>query len=115
MVQGMCHCRELERPDCVQGGMILPDRGTFMTRQSLSLPGFLAVAFLWLAVPSYAAWLQDRKTELPQDEQKLYEYAQTRMNNGDWKEADRAWKAWLEKFPEGKNAESVYFQLGNLH
>jgi hypothetical protein len=95
--------------------MILPDRGTNMTRQSHTLPGFLAVAFLWLALPSYGAWLQDRKTELPTDEQKLLEYAQGRMNNGDWKEADRAYKAYLEKFPEGKNAENVYSQLGNLH
>ena len=29
-----------------------------MTRQSYSLPGFLAVAFLLLALPSYGAWQQ---------------------------------------------------------
>ena len=86
-----------------------------MTRQSSALPGFLTLAFLLLALPSYGAWMQDRKAELPTDEQKLVEYAQTRMNNGDWKEADRAFKAYLEKFPDGKNVENVYNQLGNLH
>jgi uncharacterized protein YfaS (alpha-2-macroglobulin family) len=86
-----------------------------MTRQSSTLSGFLTLAFLLFALPSYGAWLQDRKAELPTDEQKLFEYAQTRMNNGDWKEAERAFKAWLEKFPDGKNAENVYQQLGNLH
>jgi len=85
-----------------------------MTRQSFSLPGFLAVAFLLLALPSYAAF-QDRKPQLPTDEQKLFEYAQNRMNQGDWRESDRAFKAYLEKFPEGKNLESVYSNLGNLH
>src|SRR6185436_4759533 len=94
--------------------MILPDRGPHMTRQSFSLPGFLAVAFLLLALPSYAAF-QDRKPQLPTDEQKLFEYAQNRMNQGDWRESDRAFKAYLEKFPEGKNLESVYSNLGNLH
>src|SRR6185436_16407430 len=94
--------------------MILPDRGSNMTRQSSSLPGFLAVAFLLLALPSYAA-LQDRKPQLPTDEQKLFEYAQNRMNQGDWRESDRAYKAYLEKFSGGKQLESVYYQLGNLH
>jgi uncharacterized protein YfaS (alpha-2-macroglobulin family) len=90
-----------------------------MTRQSLVLPGFLTLAFLLFAVPSYGAWLQEkppgRQAELPADEQKLFEYAQNRMNNGDWKDSDRAFKAYLEKFPEGKNLEQVYSQLGNLH
>ncbi|MBI3856252.1 MAG: hypothetical protein HY293_11235 [Planctomycetes bacterium] len=86
-----------------------------MTRQSHSLPGFLAVTFLLLALPSYGARLQERRTELPADEQKLFEYAQNRMNQGDWKESDRAFKAYLEKFPEGKSAEQAYSQLGNLH
>src|SRR5262245_9266278 len=94
--------------------MILPDRGTNMTRQSHSLPGFLGVAFLLLALPSYAA-LQDRKPQLPTDEQKLFQYAQDRMNRGDWREADRAFKSYLESFPEGKSLEQVYIQLGNLH
>src|SRR5947207_3414079 len=115
MIQGIDQSRELERPSCVQGSMILPDRGTFMTRQSYTLPGFLTVAFLLLALPSYGARLQDRKPELPGDEQKLFEYAQNRMNTGDWKDSDRAFKAYLEKFPEGKNAEQAYSQLGNLH
>src|SRR5689334_6992712 len=96
--------RELERSDCVQGSMILPDRGSAMTRQSFSLSGFLTVAFLLLALPSYGAWMQDRKAELPTDEQKLFEYAQARMSNSDWKDAERAYKAYLEKFPDGKNA-----------
>lgn len=86
-----------------------------MTRQSHSLPGFLAVAFLLLALPSFAAWTQERKVDLPQDEQKLLEYAQTHMNSGNWRESDRAYKAFLDKFPDSKNAEQVYIQLGNLH
>ena len=86
-----------------------------MTRQSRSLPGFLAVAFLLLALPSFAAWTQERKVDLPQDEQKLLEYAQTHMNSGNWRESDRAYKAFLDKFPDSKNAEQVYVQLGNLH
>src|SRR6185295_11364492 len=65
--------------------------------------------------PSYGAWMQDRRAELPTDEQKLLEYAQARMNTGDWKESDRAYKAFLEKFPDSKNAEQVCIQLGNLH
>ncbi|HUR38064.1 MAG TPA: MG2 domain-containing protein, partial [Planctomycetota bacterium] len=86
-----------------------------MTRHSRSLLGFLAVGFLLLALPSYGAWMQDRRAELPTDEQKLLEYAQTRLNTGDWKEADRAYKAFLEKFPDSKNAEQGYVQLANLH
>ncbi len=86
-----------------------------MTRQSPSLPGFLAVAFLLLALPSFAAWTQERKRDLPQDEQKLLEYAQNHMNSGNWRESDRAYKAFLDKFPDSKNAEQAYVQLGNLH
>jgi uncharacterized protein YfaS (alpha-2-macroglobulin family) len=86
-----------------------------MTRQSCSLPGFLAVAFLLLALPSYAAWTQERKAELPEDEQKLLEYAQNHMNHGTWKEAERAYKAYLDKFPDGKSAEQVTVQIANLY
>lgn len=86
-----------------------------MTRQTRSLLGFLAVGFLLLALPSYGAWMQDRRTELPADEQKLLEYAQVRMNTGDWRESDRAYKAFLEKFPDSKNVEQTLVQLGNLH
>ncbi len=86
-----------------------------MTRQSPSLLGFLAVGFLLLALPSYGAWSQERKTDLPQDEQKLFEYAQNHMNNGAWKESERAFKAYLDKFPDAKNAEQAYVQIANLH
>jgi len=86
-----------------------------MTRQSHSLLGFLSLGFLLLALPSYGAWMQDRRTELPADEQKLLEYAQARMNTGDWKESNRAYQAFLAKFPDSKNAEQVHVQLGNLH
>jgi tetratricopeptide (TPR) repeat protein len=86
-----------------------------MTRQSYSLPGFLAVAFLLLALPSYGAWTQERKSELPQDEDKLFEYAQSQMNTGVWKESERAFKAYLDKFPDGKNAEAAMIQIANLH
>ncbi|HZE96724.1 MAG TPA: alpha-2-macroglobulin family protein [Planctomycetota bacterium] len=86
-----------------------------MTPHSRSLLGILAVGFLLLALPSYASWQQEKRGELPKDEQKLLEYAQTRMNNGDWKESDRAYKAYLDRFPDGKNLEQVYVNLGNLH
>jgi hypothetical protein len=86
-----------------------------MTRQSLSVFASLAVAFLLCAVPSYGSWLQEKKTELPADEQKLLEYAQNAMNSGNWKESERAYKAYLDKFPEGKSVEQVYAQMGNLH
>ena len=46
-----------------------------MTRQSRSLLGFLALGFLLFALPSYGAWMQDRRADLPQDEQKLLDYA----------------------------------------
>ncbi|HVR82826.1 MAG TPA: MG2 domain-containing protein, partial [Planctomycetota bacterium] len=86
-----------------------------MTRQSHSLLGFLASAFLLLALPSYGAWTQERTTDLPADEQKLFEYAQNHMHTGAWKESERAFKAYLDKFPEGKNAEQAYIQIANLH
>jgi alpha-2-macroglobulin len=86
-----------------------------MTPQSRSLSGFLILGFLCLALPSYAEWFQDKKAELPKDEQKLYEYAQNKMNNGDWRESDRAFRAFIEQFPDSKQAEQAYSQLGNLH
>ncbi|HLY10833.1 MAG TPA: MG2 domain-containing protein [Planctomycetota bacterium] len=86
-----------------------------MTRQTPSLLGFLAVGVLLLALPSYGAWTQERKAELPQDEQKLFEYAQSQMNTGAWKEAERGFKAVLDRFPDGKNAEQACVQIGNLH
>lgn len=90
-----------------------------MMRQSFPWPGFLTLGFLLFAVPSYGAWLQDRpqesRGELPAEASKLQEYAQGRMNLGDWKEADRAWKAFVEKFPDDKNLEQALTQLGNLH
>jgi hypothetical protein len=53
--------------------------------------------------------------ELPTDPEKLFEYAQACLNDGDWKESDRAFRAYLEKFPEGKRVEEVLFGLGNLN
>src|SRR5579862_4193812 len=106
---------ELESPLLRPRDMILADRGTIMTRQTPSLLGFLAVGVLLLALPSYGAWTQERKAELPQDEQKLFEYAQSQMNTGAWKEAERGFKAVLDRFPDGKNAEQACVQIGNLH
>lgn len=86
-----------------------------MTRQSHLLPRFLALGFLLLGLPSYGAWMQERKTDLPQDEEKLFEYAQTHLNGGTWKEAERGYKAYLDRFPDGKNAEAAMVQIANLH
>ncbi len=75
----------------------------------LSLSGALGAA-------GYAFPNQDRAGgTLPQDEEKLLQYAQERMNHGDWIQADKAFKAWLQKFPDGKQAPQVHAQLANLH
>ncbi len=83
-----------------------------MKRHHLS---WLAAAALSVAAAGGLSTAQDKPGDLPADEQKLLEHAQQRMNHGQWREADRAFKAWLEKFPESRNLETVYQQLGNLH
>lgn len=62
------------------------------------------------------AFPQDRAgAPLPQDGPRLLQYAQERMNQGDWIQADKAYKSWLEKFPDDKQAPHVHSQLANLH
>ncbi|HEX7897430.1 MAG TPA: MG2 domain-containing protein [Planctomycetota bacterium] len=81
------------------------------------LYGFLAVSLMGtLGAVGYAFPAQDRAGgALPQDEEKLLQYAQERLNHGDWIQAEKAYKAWIEKFPDGKNAEQAYAQLANLY
>ncbi len=80
-----------------------------------SLPGLVAAAALLAAAASLGALPPQGHQDLPADEEKLYQHAVARMNQGLWLEADRAFKVFLEKFPQGKMAEAVHFQLGNLH
>ena len=81
-------------------------------RTTLSIGGLLALSFLCMAAPSQEP---EPGGTLPSDEAALQRYAEERMNQGAWREADRAFKAFLQKFPEAKNAEHVMGQLGNLH
>jgi alpha-2-macroglobulin len=74
----------------------------------LSLTGALGAA-------GYA-FPQDRAGgALPQDEAKLLQYAQERMNQGDWIQAEKAFKSYLEKFPDGPGAQQTHLQLANLN
>ena len=69
-----------------------------------------------LGAAAFAFPAQDRAGgPLPTDEQKLLQYAEERMNRGDWIQADKAFKSWLEKFPDGQRADHVHLQLANLH
>ncbi|MHC4164400.1 MAG: MG2 domain-containing protein, partial [Planctomycetota bacterium] len=53
--------------------------------------------------------------KLPADEEKLFEYATSRLNRRQWRDADRAFQAYLERHPEGQRAEQVHYHLGQLH
>jgi len=53
--------------------------------------------------------------KLPADEQKLFEYATSRMNRRQWRDADRAFQAYLARHPEGPRAEQALYHLGQLH
>jgi len=86
-----------------------------MKRESLSWAAALGLVFLVTGGLSYADLQQEKKDDLPADEAKLLEYAQNRMNRGEWQNADRALKRFVEKFPESKSLEQAYQQLGNLH
>jgi len=52
---------------------------------------------------------------LPDDEQKLYEYAHRHMNRKEWRIAERAFKKLMERFPDGKLVERALYDMGNLH
>jgi hypothetical protein len=72
------------------------------------------LGFLLLASGALSA--QQQKDEpLPTDEVKLFQFGQNHMNRGAWQQADRAFRAYLDKFPEGKQAEAAYNQLGYVH
>ncbi len=43
--------------------------------------------------------------KLPADEEKLFRYATSRMNRRQWRDADRAFQAYLERHPEGQQLE----------
>jgi hypothetical protein len=90
-----------------------------MKRESLTWAAALGLVFLVTGGVSVAGFEQakppGKQEELPADEAKLLEYARNRMNRGEWQNADRALKRLVEKFPESKNLENVYQQLGNLH
>jgi hypothetical protein len=76
----------------------------------------LFAALLAVGGASFAAQEPPRKPdEMPQDEQKLVEWSQQHMNRGQWQQADRGYKEYLKKFPEGKQAEHVHQQLGYVH
>ena len=80
------------------------------------LYGVLAVSLMGTLGAAGYAFPQDRAgAALPQDEEKLFQYAQDRLNHGDWIQAEKGFKAWLEKFPDGTRAETVYGQLANLY
>jgi hypothetical protein len=87
-------------------------KGLSMKRIHLS---WLAAAALVGLAAGGSSPAQDRPGDLPADEAKLLEYAQQRMNHGQWREADRAYKALVERFPDSRRLEHVYHQLGNLH
>jgi alpha-2-macroglobulin len=80
------------------------------------LYGVLAASLLGTLGAAGYAFPQDRAGgPLPQDAEKLLQYGQERMNQGDWMQAEKAFKSWLEKFPDAKGAENVHTQLANLH
>jgi len=53
--------------------------------------------------------------KLPADEGKLFEYATSRMNRRQWRDADRAFQAYLARHAEGRRAEQALYHLGQLH
>jgi uncharacterized protein YfaS (alpha-2-macroglobulin family) len=88
-----------------------------MKRGTLLL-GLLAASLVAFGGASYATIQQippAKADEMPDDPTKLVDWAQGKMNQGLWKEADRGFKAYLEKSPEGAQVEQVLAQLGNLH
>jgi uncharacterized protein YfaS (alpha-2-macroglobulin family) len=74
----------------------------------LSLSGVVGAA-------GYAFPQERAGVPLPQEEPKLFQHAQDRMNHGDWLQADRAFKAYLEKFPDAPRAQQAHLNLANLH
>ncbi len=88
-----------------------------MKRGTLLL-GLLGLTLLAFGGASFAVVQQQppaKTDDMPTDAKKLFEWSQQRMNQGNWKDADKGWKAWLEKNPDGEQAEQVTQQLGNLH
>ncbi len=82
------------------------------------LVGLLAASIAAFGGASYATIQQNpppKTDDMPTDAKKLIEWSQNRMNQGLWKDADKGFKSYLEKLPDGDQAESVYQQLGNLH
>jgi uncharacterized protein YfaS (alpha-2-macroglobulin family) len=81
--------------------------------------GLLGLSLVLFAGAAGATVLQDpsgeRESALPTDPGKLLEYARNQMNRGAWKEADRAFKSYLERFPDGKEVETTLYSLAHLH
>ena len=90
-----------------------------MKRDRASLAFLLGVGVVLLGGASAGSLAQERKTSapqaMPQDEEGLLKYARQRMNRRQWRDADRAFKTCLEKYPSGAQAETVHTQLGYLH
>ncbi|MCZ6787249.1 MAG: tetratricopeptide repeat protein [Planctomycetota bacterium] len=73
-------------------------------------PLWLLSCILGLGV-LFAAYGQD---SLPADADGLLEYAQKHRNHKHWRQADRAFKRFLEKFPKDRRQEEVLAQLARI-
>ena len=47
--------------------------------------------------------------ELPTDQEQLFQYANERLQKRDWREAERAYEAYVDRFPKGPHAEHACF------
>ncbi|HYE99580.1 MAG TPA: MG2 domain-containing protein, partial [Planctomycetota bacterium] len=88
-----------------------------MRYRGLLLQAVLALSAVGaLGAASYAFPPRERAgQDLPQGEEALLRFAQERMNRNAWQEADRAYKAFLERHPGSAQAEQVHMHLGQLH
>ncbi|HXX92634.1 MAG TPA: MG2 domain-containing protein, partial [Planctomycetota bacterium] len=90
-----------------------------MMKRGTLLLGLLVASIGALGGASWATIQQaaplSKPDEMPTEAPKLFEWAQNKMNQGLWKDADRGFKAYLEQFAQGEQAESAHQMLGNLH
>ncbi len=82
---------------------------TFRSRFAFCL--VFALSFGAIATASY---LQDPGKELPQEEEKLWQYAGQQSSRQTWKEGVRAYNYYIKIFPAGKYIEQAYLQMANL-
>jgi len=73
------------------------------------------IALLLVVSATFLTVLAEDKESLPTTEQGLLDYARKHSNRRNWRKGEQAYKLVLERYPETKAREEIYFGVGMLH